>query len=554
MYKRHIITLAILYFFTFNVYSQQNLRKQVAVVRPVYTENTKTFLTKFAKSLKEDGYTKLANFIKSYLKGGFGSGFVYANSKGETFVITNRHVVAHSNKADIEFVNPDQSVVLYSDCPITAIDERYDLAAIKLPQNVKKDFSFEIDSTKCSDGSTVFSAGYPGLENEPSWQLGKGVVSNNNFRTESLKNDLGSYSAILHTAQIDPGNSGGPLLRKDKDGNFKIVGVNTWKMWIGQSINIAISSELLLKFVNENLQNKKETTKSDLELRIKQYCSLSDSGYKDAVKYISYQYISDISYESFQRLIKEIPEETLKEIAGTMAQGHPMEAIRMIIAAAIYNRIKPDGLAFKNIENYISTNHPTKAKLKHKSKVISSTWIVEQTHWRLRNISIFDKINKPERGINKDFDFEESLSIGAFKPLGDRELTYWSISYIRCSLKFLTFNGNLFLGKQIKDANGKKLDKPNLYIGFNTGFGLQAPIKLSKMYLVPFFRIFYNIDAMVGRSGLTFNSGVESIIKLGHTTHLLLGIDWHKRTYTNIDSDDSYDPIVDFGIRCGLIY
>jgi len=84
------------------------------------------------------------------------------------------------------------------------------------------------------DDEAVVAAGFPGLNAQPSFQLSRGTISNATFRTGA-----GPFSAyVQHTAAIDPGNSGGPLL----DASGRLLGINTIKVRGRESVGFAIPS------------------------------------------------------------------------------------------------------------------------------------------------------------------------------------------------------------------------------------------------------------------------------------------------------------------------
>ena len=72
-------------FFHLPFYAQ--IRKYIGIVRPEYNSETVSFLKAFQNELKAKGYNAYANYIDGYLKGRFGSGFVYVNSEGKNFVM-----------------------------------------------------------------------------------------------------------------------------------------------------------------------------------------------------------------------------------------------------------------------------------------------------------------------------------------------------------------------------------------------------------------------------------------------------------------------------------
>ncbi len=81
----------------------------------------------------------------------------------------------------------------------------------------------------------VVAAGFPGVGVRPSFQVSKGTVSNARFGADAGDGpEMGAY--VQHTAPIDPGNSGGPLL--DGDGN--LLGMNTLKIVGRENVGLAI--------------------------------------------------------------------------------------------------------------------------------------------------------------------------------------------------------------------------------------------------------------------------------------------------------------------------
>jgi hypothetical protein len=79
----------------------------------------------------------------------------------------------------------------------------------------------------------VVAAGFPGVGMMPSFQVTKGVVSNAHFASE--ERDVG-IAYLQHTAAIDPGNSGGPLL----DDSGRLLGMNTAKVSGRDNVSLAI--------------------------------------------------------------------------------------------------------------------------------------------------------------------------------------------------------------------------------------------------------------------------------------------------------------------------
>ena len=158
---------------------------------------------------------------------GSGSGFVVAAGGGSALVVTNRHVVApkergavtgiqavfHSGKAGSEQV---------LEAKILIIDADQDLAVLEVTG--AKDVPKPLDVTTAVEAyetMPVYSFGFPFGEalsttkGNPALTVGKATVS-------SLRqDDKGEVAAIQLDGNLNPGNSGGPIV----DGKGRVIGV-----------------------------------------------------------------------------------------------------------------------------------------------------------------------------------------------------------------------------------------------------------------------------------------------------------------------------------------
>ena len=88
---RKVYSLLVVFLLAMSIQAQNELRSKVVVVRPVLYDSSVDFLLGFSDLLMKEGYKEAARFLKDYAKGGFGTGFVYADSvTGKKYVITNR--------------------------------------------------------------------------------------------------------------------------------------------------------------------------------------------------------------------------------------------------------------------------------------------------------------------------------------------------------------------------------------------------------------------------------------------------------------------------------
>jgi serine protease Do len=171
---------------------------------------------------------------------GLGSGFII---HPDGYVVTNQHVI--SGERDITLTMFAQSEhelrrVQFESVRIVAMNPHIDLALLK----IEDDFDHELqvipigNSDRLLQGQAVFAIGSPlGLDRTVS----QGIVS--------LKNrPLRGHLFVQSTVQVNPGNSGGPLLNL----RGELVGVNNMKISATgvEGMSFAIPANVLHGFLD----------------------------------------------------------------------------------------------------------------------------------------------------------------------------------------------------------------------------------------------------------------------------------------------------------------
>ena len=215
----------------------QSLRNSVCIVYPEYSPADSALLTKYSMYLFRQGKSVESRQTRGLVRGSFGSGVVTP-----TCVLTNRHVVRYARKAKLVFQLQDTTLT-YEHCPVLSASEELDLAAIALPASAVNIVALPISTDPVKEDEDITAAGFPGLQNLPSWQLTRGTISNAYLTIPDEKRHF-----IQHTAAIDPGSSGGPLLRKQDD-QYHVLGLNTLKAFSRDQVGIAIPGDDLRLFL-----------------------------------------------------------------------------------------------------------------------------------------------------------------------------------------------------------------------------------------------------------------------------------------------------------------
>lgn len=255
--KRIYFLAATLLFFLLPA-AAQGLRHSVCIVEPEYSETDKSFMADYSLYMARAGMRSASRALAAYKnEGTFGSGVVIEQG-GRKYVLTNLHVVGYAEKATVVF-QLHEKTVRYEHCVVTGTAST-DLAAIALPSECEM-IALPVYGGAIDEDLSIVAAGFPGLGDKPSWQLTRGFISN--ARVDVGENERASR-IIQHTASIDPGSSGGPLLFKNAEGKYEILGINTWKAFYREGVGLAIGKEDVQAFTT-TLGKATAVTHNELE-------------------------------------------------------------------------------------------------------------------------------------------------------------------------------------------------------------------------------------------------------------------------------------------------
>ncbi len=161
-----------------------------------------------------------------------GSGFFVATDK----IITNRHVIEKSSRAEIHLANGKKFPVK----GVLAIDGEGDLALLQVDVPAGMAVPLQIMQRVPQEGESIVVIGNPyGLEGSVS----NGIVS--------AVREISGYGRIIQiTAPISPGSSGSPVVNM----LGQVIGIATLQAAEGQSLNFAVPSERIARMKIGELQ------------------------------------------------------------------------------------------------------------------------------------------------------------------------------------------------------------------------------------------------------------------------------------------------------------
>ena len=188
--------------------------------------------------------------------GGFGSGVVISP---DGLIVTNYHVIHRAESIKIFFY--DRLDLNYYVAEVVGIDPVADLAVLQLnmPED-KLPLTYLEFGTDFTIAEEVTAIGHPmGLQ----WSVTKGILNH-----LDRPGKITPYVNVLqHSAQINKGNSGGPLVNE----NAELVGINTYILsprgqWTG--VTYAIRGDTVLESVAQ-ITKFGEVTYSAMKLGVR---------------------------------------------------------------------------------------------------------------------------------------------------------------------------------------------------------------------------------------------------------------------------------------------
>ncbi len=564
--QKTLLSLFLLFWSMTTLFSQDNLKDLICIVKPQYPAGTKEIYEEYGRALARDGYIKAGALLRMEANGGFGSGVVIKHD-GKYYVLTNFHVIEHARSASLEFrTNSDENKQI-KECKIVAKDKDYDLALIALPSDSGIQSGFTFSDISLKEGTEVWSGGFPGLGNKPSWQLGKGIVSNESFKDSTLSNAKIPY-VIQHTAQVDAGSSGGALLiasSSEKSG-YSVVGINTWKAGGRESVNFAIPAGAVSAFLKSIQTNESiGDSKRKVETRTKELiASKNDDGYKTTLPFIGEDYMFSIPASTFMEMFADASKDAKDDAVKALRKPAPFDAFRIIVADAVHKKLKKTELVYtgtKEDSDKIISN------VTAKGKEAEMTWTPESGEWFLINTSGLDmKTSANNSYATRGWEeIDRAIYVGIGFPFGDDEKNKYTLGFERRHAKWFALFYELSLGKKVaktEEPDEKGQMQPATvslgYFGFSFGPHFQVPLKFGPVYTIPFVKvpIGVNLGSEATDIHIGAGPGVRFAFQLGKKDKFLF-LDAEYRYRYAFKQSESYklpDSVSGFGLSLGYAF
>jgi serine protease Do len=459
------------------------LRDYVGLLSIHYHPDVVAYMGKFKEAFEKRGYSNAAAAIDNYLKGLSGSGFVYVAEDGTCYIITNEHVVAQSESLSITFEKQDGAKTIYDNLKVLAVDEEKDLALLYFDTGVKpftQGLSF-IDRP-LDEGEDVFAAGFPGLGNTAIWQFSRGNISNVAARLpKSLNSDetIGPY--IQHTAQIDPGNSGGPLLERAEEvpSGYTVIGINTLSAFMRQAANYAIPADQVQTFIGAVLGKEPVNERELIAKKVDDFIKglRSDRAvYGHIAQYLTGACTASNAEYAILELLEKAPRTVLEDVDQTFSNNF-VEGMNVAVAWLIENSMRTRSGALKISLDSIEPNDKGGflVTFSVNDKPVKSEWVKEYGVYRL---DTYGDIATGDKTLvaRKETAMKTRSTFGFMANLG-----YAYIFDTGSAFNALLKRGGPYVEYGINFYYGQKS-----YLQFDAILGFYYPIQMGGAALIPF--------------------------------------------------------------------
>lgn len=553
-----------------------SLRDYVCVVRPVISESTTAFLKDYEKYLESRGYKSYAENIEAYLTGSFGSGFIIYGSNGKPYILTNRHVVLEAETATVQFEDFDGKLTEYKNLTIVAVDEDIDIALIALPEDFSKP-GLTLSFNSISDGDDVWSAGFPGLGKDPVWQLGKGIVSNSTARIKDLL-DPSISPIIQHSAPIDPGNSGGPLMISNSktSSGYSVIGINTWKAVFRENTNFAIPSSLIKTFMDKAINGTNKMGFNEKLALFDKTVTNKEASFSDMSRFISNDMISTCGGPLFISILQKGSVTEKNEIINAFIYD-PIEGLRYTLAYYVYSSFQKNGeiIQFTEAEPVKEGDTYKVEYTPAKGKAFTAEWMEVQGNWKLVDFNnLSSKKNTYSKLITNQNNVKNDVLNSSVKTIGDPYLMNFNLGYNfpkqgydgGFNFDFISyveyFGLDFFVMKEtipltINDEWGEKQGtSPTDMLTAGIGLRMQVPINLNYIIVEPYvegklgFSNLLQLHKGTNRFYAGYTLGVDCIVNcVSDTVAPQVGV---KYIHSSYGSNKSDRVSITAGVRLGL--
>lgn len=460
------------------------LRGSIVTLQPVYDGACEEYLFTLRNTLGRRGYRTASDLLEDYANGGFFNGVVvrWGDSR---YILTSRHGVALSRRVAAAFAAGSARL---GSCEVVYSQAASDLAILSLPADYTGD-ALLLDTARSDFGAGLVVAGYEGLGGEPQWvvERGHGALRRRAWRGASSKGKKREASSYIEfDATLDPGMTGSALLAEDAHGGggLRLVGVNIWKGTLREGRAIAVSAAEIACILRQ-LNQKDVAGERDGE----SLAHLIRAGGDTLAARLSDNYLQSVSIERTFEEFDKMGRDERRGVARMFKDGEAVEGVRRILASALARAYADENLRVETDgESYELTTRDGRIPLGVAR---------ERGEWRVDDLALPPREDRKRYGLAHGVALRGTVRLGMEFPLYGREGNSASIrfSYMHWTYFFFQIGGGYgqYGFEVIDPMTEKKQVVKGSYLGLTPSLGVQLPVMLDALLLLPYARGFYGM-------------------------------------------------------------
>ncbi|MEO1480632.1 MAG: serine protease [Myxococcota bacterium] len=403
------------------------IKKNVVIVRPRFEEKTRETFAAMAKryeaaaeealalrgtdrritdaQLEQLAQTFRAHAARAQAYSGspsHGSGWVWRPKRGKTaYIVTNEHVAGQAVAVSVKFGRRSDQAPIEGEVIYVAREVDLAVVAVNSADLPSTATGLSLTEAALEEGDTVFASGFPGTDTRvgmiPSYSLTDGIISN-----ADLDDDSGSGTTLAHTATVDPGNSGGPLLSRSRSGSFLVVGMNTSIDRRRRNVNYAIPASTIRDELSKALESvairaRPERMKAALEStagRLAIELGSASPNIQFLEEKISYAFVGERP-DTLTAPIEMGLQGQIDESVFKVAITQPVKLARGLLLGELIKHFGSDagsvgGVSFVSLTDTtsVATGGPVRSIFDVRGERREITWKWEHGAWRIAYIAL----------------------------------------------------------------------------------------------------------------------------------------------------------------------
>ena len=313
-----------------------------------------------------------------------------------------------------------------------------------------------------------------------------------------------------------------------------MIGINTWKAVDRENTNFAIPVRAIEDFF-QNYPTDANTllTQADVTRKATALLQATKSSYEAVMPFVSYQYVSNISANTFYDLVFAASDGATQAMESCFEQGSPLEGIRVGLADIICRQFSGKNYTFSTVANLDSIHKTADVTYATGDKTITTRWTLEQGRWRLMEAENVKASRIEANGISKSYGFGTSIYLGIVSPLNNAFDLSYSVAFKRTILTFMTYEISaslLKLNTEKKDWEGlNEIVVPSTRNAFGHQFRSLAdnsPSSAAPSTCAPYAKVMGGLYLGSDVSGIDYGlgAGVEVAYKFGYQNYVFANI------------------------------